>query len=479
MAVTSIWPIKSRLDHVINYVRNPEKTQEGSYEKAATLHEIQGVIEYAANDMKTETRAYVTCLNLTSEETAASEFMETKQVMDNQGGRLCYHGYQSFGAEEVDAATAHEIGVKLAQELWGDRFQVIVATHCNTGHYHNHFVVNSVSDVDGKKFYNSPADYRQMREVSDRLCEEYGLSVIYDPVGRKKNYGEYLAEKNGKPTARSLIRADIDRGIDLALSEREFFQYLQSLGYELRLTGSHGQEIKSVGLKPPDSDHFFRFNKLGDGYSLEAIRERILEKCRRKLPFSEEKKEEYKKYREKTKPVIKPKGLHALYLHYCYELRIVVKYPASVKRVSLFMREDLTKLDQLDAQTRFIGANRIETMSDLSRVKEEKAERLETLIQERRALRITLKRAVYHDDQPQIERIKQKIDCASGEIRTLRKELKLCEQIEERSGKREAELKNLYSEQIKERKENDTHELFGRSGGASRQNVTGDWRGRS
>ena len=143
------------------------------------------------------------------------------------------------------------------------------------------------------------------------------------------------------------------------------------------------------------------------------------------------------------------------------------------------MREDLTKLDQLDAQTRFIGANRIETMSDLSRVKEEKAERLETLIQERRALRITLKRAVYHDDQPQIERIKQKIDCASGEIRTLRKELKLCEQIEERSGKREAELKNLYSEQIKERKENDTHELFGRSGGASRQNVTGDWRGRS
>ena len=119
--------------------------------------------------MKTEKRAYVTCLNLHSEETAAQEFMETKRLMHNEGGRSCYHGYQSFKADEVDASTAHSIGVALAQELWGDRFQVVIATHCNTGHYHNHFVINSVSDVDGKKFYNSPADYRRMRAVSDRL----------------------------------------------------------------------------------------------------------------------------------------------------------------------------------------------------------------------------------------------------------------------------------------------------------------------
>lgn len=82
--------------------------------------------------------SYVSCINLQSEETAAKEFMETKKLYGKEGGRVCYHGYQSFKADEVDAATAHDIGVALAQELWGDRFQVVIATHCNTGHYHNH-----------------------------------------------------------------------------------------------------------------------------------------------------------------------------------------------------------------------------------------------------------------------------------------------------------------------------------------------------
>ena len=138
MAVTSIWPIKGRVDKVINYARNPEKTHDK--EKLSELHEIEGVVEYAADEMKTEKRAYVTCLNLHSEETAAQEFMETKRLMHNEGGRSCYHGYQSFKADEVDAGTAHSIGAALARELWGDRFQVVIATHCNTGHYHNHFV---------------------------------------------------------------------------------------------------------------------------------------------------------------------------------------------------------------------------------------------------------------------------------------------------------------------------------------------------
>lgn len=231
MAVTSIWPIKGRVDKVINYARNPEKTHDK--ERLSELHEIEGVVEYAADEMKTEKRAYVTCLNLHSEETAAQEFMETKRLMHNEGGRSCYHGYQSFKADEVDADTAHSIGVALARELWGDRFQVVIATHCNTGHYHNHFVINSVSDVDGKKFYNSPADYRRMREVSDRLCREAKISVIESPADRRANYGEWLAEKNGKPTMRSRIREDIDRAILASTTEREFLRVMKEMGYEV------------------------------------------------------------------------------------------------------------------------------------------------------------------------------------------------------------------------------------------------------
>ena len=167
MAVTSIWPIKGRLDKVLNYARNPEKSTEGGYEELASLHTIGNVVEYAADDMKTERRSFVTGINC-QEETAAVQFSRTKKLWGKTGGRVCYHGYQSFKANEVTAETAHEIGVKLAQELWGDRFEALVATHCNTGHYHNHFVINSVSFADGKKFYNSREDYAHMRETSDR-----------------------------------------------------------------------------------------------------------------------------------------------------------------------------------------------------------------------------------------------------------------------------------------------------------------------
>ena len=100
MAVTSIWPIKGRVDKVINYARNPEKTHDKK--SLLKLHEIEGVIEYAADEMKTETRALVTCLNLSSEENAAKEFMEVKHRYGKEDGRVCYHGYQSFKADEVD-----------------------------------------------------------------------------------------------------------------------------------------------------------------------------------------------------------------------------------------------------------------------------------------------------------------------------------------------------------------------------------------
>lgn len=146
MAVTSIWARSGRVDQLIDYARNPEKTTELSADSVAALHAIDGVIQYTVNDVKTEKRAYVACINCTSEDLAAEEFLQTKILWENKPGsikttgRLCYHAYQSFKPGEVDADTAHKIGVALAEELWGDRFQVVVATHLNTNHIHNHFV---------------------------------------------------------------------------------------------------------------------------------------------------------------------------------------------------------------------------------------------------------------------------------------------------------------------------------------------------
>ena len=130
----------------------------------------------------------------------------------------------------MTAETAHAIGVKLAEELWGERFEVVIATHCNTGHYHNHFVINSVSWADGYKFNNSKSDYAEMRKISDRLCREHAISVIDVPNGKGKHYAQWSAEKNGKPTYRSMIRADIDRAIRASTTERDFIRIMQKMG---------------------------------------------------------------------------------------------------------------------------------------------------------------------------------------------------------------------------------------------------------
>lgn len=474
MAVTSIWPIKGRVDRVINYARNPEKTTEASYEELASLHAIDNVVEYAADDMKTERRSYVSCINLRSEQTAAQEFMDTKRNWKNLGGRTCYHGYQSFKAREVTAETAHEIGVKLAQELWGDRFEVVVATHCNTGHYHNHFVINSVSCVDGYKFYNSPADYARMREVSDRLCREYAISVIENPGGRAKHYAEWQAEQNGKPTHRGTIRADIDRAILASTTERDFLRVMGEMGYQLKIRGKGGKPLKYPALKPPDAGGYFRFHKLGKGYSLDEIKERILHNLQKQVPFPEVVHRPPRRYRMRGNPRKKITGLRALYFRYCYELHIIVKRPASVKRVSFLLREDIAKLDRLDAETRFLGKQHISTIGELTAHRETASAEIDALTAQRQELRKKLRRLNRQGDAIAVDEVKQTISALSSRIRAARKEVVLCDGIAQRSGQVKENLERLVEQKETERKELTQHELFRRRGGAGREAVPGN-----
>lgn len=479
MAVTSIWPIKGRVDRVINYARNPEKTTEASYEELASLHAVDDVVEYAANEMKTERRSYVSCLNC-EEETAAHQFIETKKLWqrisgrDKMGGRVCFHGYQSFKADEVTAEVAHEIGVKLAQELWGDRFEVVVATHCNTGHYHNHFVLNSVSFADGLKFDNTPADYARMREVSDRLCREYAISVIENPGGRGKHYAEWQAEQNGKPTHRGSIRADIDRAILASTTERDFIRVMTEMGYQFKTHGKGGKPLKYPGLKPPDADGYFRFHKLGVGYTLEEIKARILQNLRKQVPFSEAERKPPRHYHLRRKPRKKVTGLRALYFRYCYELHIIVKRPASVKRVSFLLREDIAKLDRLDAETRFLGKRHISTIGELTAYREQTTAEIDALTTQRRELRNRLKRLSREGDAIAVDEVKGEISAISSRLKVLRREVVLCDGIAQRSGQVKEKLERLLNQKKTERKELNEHELFRRRGGASREDVAGN-----
>ena len=192
MAVTKIWAIHDSISRVLDYCSNPEKTR---------LTDLEQVLIYAADTAKTldegEQSYAVTGVNC-SAESAAKEMAATQQRFGKTGGNVAYHAYQSFKTGEVSATECHRIGLETARRLWGDKYQVLVATHFNTGTYHNHFVVNSVGMWDGRKMEAKFGVYYALRDMSDRICREHGLPVIEDPQRHKTARSLYFAEKNGE-----------------------------------------------------------------------------------------------------------------------------------------------------------------------------------------------------------------------------------------------------------------------------------------
>lgn len=202
--------------------------------------------------------------------------LAVKKRFGKENGTVAYHGYQSFAPGKATPEMAHEIGMKLAARLWGERYQVIGATHLDKeNHLHNHFVLNTVSFVDGIKYHRTKKDYHDMQTVSDELYREYGLSVIENPqYGKGKQYGEWRTEQEQRPTWRGLIRADIDEAIRQSMTERQFFDNLRKKGYEIKIG-------KDISVRPPGKERFVRLiRNFGEDYSIEQIRRRILSQAR-------------------------------------------------------------------------------------------------------------------------------------------------------------------------------------------------------
>lgn len=467
MAVTSLWRVRGYIGKVLLYAENPDKTANPETIPSvleANREALEDVIAYAGREAATNQRQLVTGVNCTAE-TARSEMIAVKKRFRKEDGTNAYHGYQSFREGEVTPEQAHRIGIRLAEKLWGERYQVLVATHVDkASHIHSHFVINTVSFVDGRKFYRSNEDYTRMREVSDRLCREYGLSVVRRPEGKRENYSEWSAEKNGKPTNRSLIRADIDRAVAASLTGAEFFRVLADMGYELKLTAESGKTLQRPSLRPQGAARFYRFDRLGEEYTLDAIESRILDRIRRQEPFPKDEQRRYRKYRAEHPSHTKAKGIAALYYYYCYELHILVHFPDSAPRFFAAMRQDLRKLDRLDEQTRFLAENQIETYADLDKYQRHASGKITTLTAERVVLRNKLKRTIRTGDEPAVEEVKQQIAGISGEIRKLQESQKICESVRRRAEDIRAQLDALQNE----RKEQED-ELFGRSGGTGRE----------
>ena len=145
---------------------------------------------------------------------------------------VAFHGYQSFEEGEVTPETAHEIGVKLAEEMWGDRFEVVVSTHLNTQYIHNHFVLNSVSFKDGYKYYSNLENTALFRKTSDDICDEFGLKVLDEKNCKSGiNFENFYRKSLKNSDYYNFAKEDLDYAIKNSYSKKEFEQMLIAMGY--------------------------------------------------------------------------------------------------------------------------------------------------------------------------------------------------------------------------------------------------------
>ena len=456
MATTKIWDIRGRVDKLIRYVVNPEKTADLEY--AAAMHTIENVIEYDADSMKTEQHLFVTGVNC-DENNAVNEFMDAKRLWKKTGGIVAYHGYQSFAAGEVDAKTAHEIGVKLAKALWGDRFQVVVSTHCNTGHYHNHFALNSVSYTDGKRYYDNKETYNRMREESDRLCKEYGLTVIEKPKTKGKSYAEWKAEFEGRPTVRGTIREAIDIAVSGSGSRLEFLDAMDQMGFIIDQSGKY-PKIKHIG-----SERFVRFNSLGPGYSPEEIFERIRYNEYPEFPEVPPQESPQQIFDGQTERVA---AMNYTAVYHCFvtALKITTERPNTNKKMSFLVREDQGKMRSYSDQLLMLTENKIETKEQLLAFREKATAQIPEVIKLRQDMRNAFKRAIRAGDETMISKTKYNIDIYSRQLKKLRREINACDEVLERMESVREKLTRIEDEKFrgKDRLKNEHISRSGRTG---------------
>lgn len=472
MATTSIWRVKGWLGKVVIYAENPEKTANPKFYADRELTEQDGqelsdVIRYAVNSEKTQETSskdgaplhrFVSGINC-SPATARDEMLAVKKRFGKEDGTVAYHGYQSFAPGEATPELAHEIGVKLATRLWGDRYQVIIATHLDKeNHLHNHFVLNTVSFADGIKYHRTRKDYHEMQTVSDALCREYRLSVIENPqYGKAKQYGEWRAEQEQRPTWRGLIRTDIDEAIRQAMTERQFFDALRKKGYAMKVG-------KDISVRPPGKERFVRLMRnFGEDYSLDNIRRRIISQSRPERKNPEQKPEILRaRLIGSLKTARKLTGFRALYVHYCYLLGIFPKSrpQQSRKRLHFLLREDLLKLDAITAETRLLIGHRIDTAEQLFSYRDEVNGKISALTEKRKQLYKAQRTAAVKSDPEKAAEVKAQIAALSKELAALRKEVVLCNNIAERSGVIQEKIKAVREDEQPERKEKTDHVQF-------------------
>lgn len=448
MAVTKIKRIRGNPGDPLSYIGNPEKTRNRGFSEA-DRQALADIIAYAADEKKTEKQYFTTGINC-DVENAREQFNITKLSFNKTGGIVCGHCMQSFDGYEVTPEEAHEIGVQMSKELWGDRFQIVVATHLNTNNVHNHIVFNSVSFVDGKRFHFCTEETMRIRAVSDRICRERNLSVIEHPEGKRVPYSLYKMEKAGMPTRYNVARQALDEAISVSANMEEFKSELKKRGYLYQFNPRR----KYWTVTPPGWTKAIRTDRLGDQYTREMIQQRVFSNdigVRMQRMRNECRSTNHYDLKRRIDKIMGRSGLEKLYLRYCYELGYLPKYRQNPVRLHAVLKEELLKCDLYSEEAKFLARYNISTEEDLEKKMKSLMEDYSSISAQRSELRRKLRRKMPVEEEAQC---REKVRELTVELKDTRKELKLCRDIRERSGQVERNLETVIEDRTrgKERK---------------------------
>lgn len=430
-AVTKMWPVRN-LMNPIDYVTQEQKVTVQNPYNRKQLESFQDVTDffgqteektlmerllgYTLREDKTEQRfvSGVNCL----ETSARTEMIAAKRQWDKEGGIECIHAIQAFAPGEVTPEQAHALGVALARRLWGNRFQVIIATHLDRAHLHNHFIINAVSFADGKRFHYGQHAYDQMRILSDELCREAGLSVIRSPSrGRRPNPKVYAELGLPPPVSNAQrIRQDVDEAVQASATLDEFFEILSRKGYAFR-----GGNLKYFTIRAPGAERFTRLDKrYGDAYSLDGIVRRIsgqpgLVRLDHRPPPR----------KVRFRGTLPRSRLRGMYLYYCYVIGVFPQKKAYVPTDPAALK----KVRMLSRQTRLLLSNHIDTLDQLTAYRDGVQQKIDIFAERRKQL---YNRRRYLTGE-ELAACQKNIEELTTQIDKLRQEVKLCRYIRKRT----------------------------------------------
>lgn len=324
MAITKILSKRMRLDKLIRYVQNPDKTDD----------------------------AVFTYCQYCDPRDAAKQMQATKERYGKTDGIQAFHIIQSFSPDEITPELAHELGIRFIKEHLSD-YEVVLGTHVDKEHIHNHITLNSVSFKTGRKYHSTAQSYyQQIRKISDRLCKEYGLSVVMETSGKGITYAEWKLHEAGLLILRELFDQDVEECLSQAMNLGGFYALMEDHGYTVRHHGSYPSFV------PDGYSHPYRIKRNGKSWTESDIESFI--ECAMSDPSFEV---IIPKVQKAYVPYGKQRGFRALYVSWMYVLGIIghgkrTQYP----KVNY---KELKRFEQYKAQAAFLDRNKIDTAEQL------------------------------------------------------------------------------------------------------------------